>query len=71
MDNTTTFAEVLEATERLSLEEQETLVDTLHRRTIERRREELAKDVQDARREFNEGRCEATTPSELTKEISS
>ena len=71
MDNMTTYAEVLDATDRLSLEEQEALVDTLHRRTIERRRAELAKDVQDARREFDQGRCRETTPSELMKEISS
>ena len=32
--------------------------------------EELAKDIQDARREFGEGRCREATPSELTKEIS-
>ena len=67
----TTFGEVLEATDKLSLEEQETLVDTLHRRTIERRRAELAKDVQDAQQEFQQGRCRAAIPSELMGEISS
>ena len=41
------------------------------RRMIEHRRAELAKDIQDARLEFEEGRCRAATPSELIKEISS
>jgi len=71
MENKITFAEVLEATDKLSLEEQEALVSTLHKRTIERRRAELAKDVQDARLEFKEGRCREATPTELGKEISS
>ncbi len=71
MENTMTFGEVLEATDKLSLEEQETLVDTLRRRMIEHRRTELAKDIQDAQQEFQEGRCRAVTPSELMKEISS
>ncbi len=71
MKDAMTFGELLEATDRLSLEEQETLVDTLHRRMIERRRTELAKDIQEARQEFQEGRCQAVTPSELMKEISS
>jgi hypothetical protein len=34
------FGEVLEAVGKLSLEEQETLLDVLHRRIIEHRREE-------------------------------
>ncbi len=71
MENMMTFGEVLEATDKLSLEEQETLVNTLHRRTIERRREELAKDIQDARQEFTDGHCPVATPSELVREISS
>jgi len=40
MENRMPFGEVLEAVGKLSLEEQETLLDVLHRRIIEHRREE-------------------------------
>ena len=39
------FGEVLEGIETLSLEDQEILKEILHRRIIERRREELVQDV--------------------------
>lgn len=64
-----TFGEILEATDKLSLEEQETLVDILHRRMIEQRRTELAKDIQDAQQEFQEGRCRQVTSREFIREI--
>lgn len=64
-----TLKEVLEKTEKLSLEEQETLIDILQRRMVECQRTELAKDIQDAQKEFQEGRCHPVTPSELMQEI--
>ncbi|MCI0694666.1 hypothetical protein L0337_22005 [candidate division KSB1 bacterium] len=69
MENTITFDEVLEAADKLSLAEQETLLDILHRRTIARRRIELAKEVEEAQREFQEGRCRRATPEEIVAEI--
>mgnify|MGYP001563956353 CR=1 FL=1 len=69
MENTMLFGEVLEAADGLSLEEQETLMDILHRRMIERRRETLAKDIQEAQQEFQDARCKPVTPEELMKEI--
>lgn len=69
MDTMLTFGEVLEAADRLSLEEQETLADTLKRRTIERRRQELAAEVQSARQEYEAGSSEPVTPDELMEEI--
>jgi len=53
----------------LTPEEQETLIDILNRRLADRRRSELAKDVQDAQQEFQRGGCEPKTPDELIKEI--
>jgi len=67
MPNTTPFAEALEAVARLTLPEQEELVDILHRRMIEQRRAELVKDVQDAEREFQAGGCRPASPKELIK----
>ena len=63
------FGEVLEGIETLSLEDQEILKEILHRRIIERRREELVQDVQQAQQEFQAGQCRPVTPEELTKEI--
>jgi len=37
--------EVLKAAEALSLEEQESLIETLHKRMVEKRRVELAKEI--------------------------
>jgi hypothetical protein len=61
--------DVLEAAGNLSLEEQETLVEILHRRMIERRRGELVKDIQAAESEFLSGGCRPASPSELMKEV--
>jgi hypothetical protein len=69
MENTMPFGEVLEAVDKLSLEEQETLIEVLHRRLIERRREEIARDIQQAQEEFQAGRSRSVTPEELMKEI--
>ena len=69
MPETTPFAEVLDAAGKLTLPEQEELVDILHRRMIEQRRAELVEDVQDAEREFEAGGCRPASPSELMKDI--
>lgn len=69
MENTMPFGEVLEAVDKLSLEEQETLIEILHRHLIERRREEIARDIQQAQEEFQAGRSRSVTPEELMKEI--
>lgn len=63
------FGEVLEVVDKLSLEEQEALIEVVRRRVIERRQEELAKEVQDAQKEFQAGCCHPMTPEELMAEI--
>ena len=62
-------SKLLEQALSLSVEEQETLVEILKSRLRERRRAELAQDVQAAQKEFAEGRCQPATPAELMKEI--
>ena len=69
MPKTPPFGEVLEGIETLSLEDQEILRDILHRRIIERRREELVQDVPQAQQEFQAGACRPVTPDELMNEI--
>ena len=69
MSNEITFNDVLESVDKLSLDEQETLTEVIRRRLIERRRAELAKEIQNAQREFKEGSCQPATPSDILKEI--
>jgi hypothetical protein len=66
---TTPFADALEAADRLSLAEQESLLDILHHRIVERRRDELASDVGEAQAEFDAGGCEPRSARELMDEI--
>ena len=63
------FGEVLEAADQLSLGEKEALIDVLNRRIIEARRDELARDIEEANREFQEGKALPITPDDLMKEI--
>jgi hypothetical protein len=69
MEQTITFGEVLEAVESLSLEDKESLIEILQRRLIEARREELAREIESARNEFQAGQCKLTTPDTLIKDI--
>jgi hypothetical protein len=69
MEHLTPFGDVLEAADKLSPEEQEALIEVLHRRLIERRRDDLARDIQQANEEFEAGRCRPVTHEELIKEI--
>jgi hypothetical protein len=63
------FHEVVEAADHLSLEEQEELLAILHRRVAQAARQRLAADIDESRRELNEGRCSPATPDELMREI--
>jgi hypothetical protein len=69
MKKEVSFAEVLEAADNLSLDEQETIIDILYRRMIEHRRKELTQEVKEAQKEFQEGRCRPAAPAEIIKEI--
>ena len=63
------FAEVLEAADHLSADEQEELIAILHRRLALAARKRLVADIQDARRECAEGKCKPATPDEIMREI--
>ena len=69
MEHSQPFAEVLEAVDQLSADEQETLVAIVQRRMAERGRKQLAADIQEARREFAAGLCQPSTAEELMNEI--
>jgi hypothetical protein len=63
------FTEVLEAADQLSADEQEQLVSALRCRLAEVARQRLCLEVQEARREFVEGRCYPAAPTEIIREI--
>ncbi len=63
------FDEVLEAIEKLPPEAQDTLIAIVERRRLAQRRAALAKDIQEAHREFQDGACQPKTSKELLDEI--
>ena len=65
------FGDIVESAASLTVEDQESLIEILQNRLRESRRAELVKDVLDAGKEFEEGRCRPATPDELMREISS
>ncbi len=52
---TSTFQNAIETVEQLSLDEQEQLLNVVHRRLVERRRDELALSVAAGRRAYGAG----------------
>ncbi len=70
-ENTACFGEVLEAVDKLSADEQETLVLIVRRRLAEQGRKRLAQDILESREEFAQGQCDPTTVEDLMKEIRS
>ena len=62
METLVSFGDVLEAADQLSLDEQETLIDILHRRLVEPRRVELAQDIQEVRQEFKVDQTKPASP---------
>ena len=69
MQDVVTFDGVLEAADKLAIDDQQALLDILSRRLIEHRRELLAREILAAEQEFREGTCEAATPSDIVAEI--
>ena len=65
MDRSTSFADVLEAVDRLSAEDLEALVEIVRRRAAERTRGCLVAEAREALPEFSEGRCRPATADEL------
>ena len=65
----TSFSEILDAADRLSLDEQEALIDVLTRRAADRRREQLGRDIRNARKEFKEGWTRPSKPDDILSEI--
>ena len=69
MDHAMSFGEILEAADGLQVDEQESLLEILQKRIVERRREGIARDVEEAREAFRAGQCRPATPDEIFDEI--
>lgn len=69
MSQTNQIDKLLDEAGNLSFEEQEALLEILQKRLLEARRTGLAKDVQDAGLEFEQGKCTAVDAEKLFKEI--
>lgn len=66
-----TFAEIVEAADRLSPDEQETLIELLQHRIAERNREALVRDVAEARAEFRQSQPKPSSVSKIMDEARS
>ena len=63
------FADVLEAAGNLSIDAREELLEILQKRTIAERRNELAKDIRNARAEYKRNKCKTVTADDIIDEI--
>ncbi|MEW6497264.1 MAG: hypothetical protein AB1589_32890 [Cyanobacteriota bacterium] len=63
------FDQVLESIEKLSVEDQEALIDLVQRRLVERRRAEIATNIIKAQEEYQSGRVMRGTVDELMAEL--
>ena len=67
---TALFQEALDKIESLPEYQQEDLIGIVRHRLLERRRESLAKNIKEARKEFVRGEVRKGTVNDLMKEIS-
>ncbi len=71
MDQPLRFADVLDAVDALSADEQLALVDIVGHRLAEEGRKRVVASIHEARREYAEGHCRPATVDELMNEIRS
>ena len=69
MQKSSRFEDVLEATERLTLEEREALADVLKRRTVAERRAKLKQGVTSARRETASKKIKPASARKIVQDI--
>ncbi|MEI9961461.1 MAG: hypothetical protein WDM76_10140 [Limisphaerales bacterium] len=64
-----TYGQVVDSIEAMPDEQQQSLVELLQHRLAERRRETLAKSVQEARKEFKSGKLRPASPAEIMRKV--
>ncbi len=65
----TTFSDVVDAADDLSVDEQETLVEIIRRRIAKRNRAVLIQEVAEARAEFQTSQTRASSVSDIMDEV--
>ncbi|PIV18351.1 MAG: hypothetical protein COS41_04665 [Elusimicrobia bacterium CG03_land_8_20_14_0_80_50_18] len=69
-NQTVTFQKALDAVESLPEYQQENLVETVRHRMIEQRRDVLAKNIRDAKKEYSRGEIKRGNVDDLMRELS-
>jgi hypothetical protein len=69
MTQTVNFNQILEMIEKLSLDEQEDLINIVRHRQIERRREKIAANIAKAKQEYEQGKIFRRTVDEVIAEL--
>ena len=65
----TTFSEIVDAADQLSVDEQQTLVEILDHRLADRNRKQIIRDVAEARAEFASGTAQTATAKQIMDEV--
>ncbi|MBW1744491.1 MAG: hypothetical protein JRJ47_13845 [Deltaproteobacteria bacterium] len=71
MESIMPFGEILEAVDKLSIGDQESIRDILAKRIIGLRRDQLSTEIAEAHKEHEAGQCRPVTPDEIMTEIMS
>lgn len=69
METPPSFGEILEAADKLSLDDQAELIEVLRHRVVEHRRDLLAEEIRQARREFEAGQCHPAPPEKILEDL--
>ncbi len=69
MEHALRFGDVVEAADRLTVEEQEELVEIVRKRMIAKRRGELLHDIRNTEGEYLQGQCAVVTSHEAVEQI--
>ena len=69
MAKATSFGELLDAVDHLSLDEQESFIDVIRHRIAECRRHEVSSLILSARKEYQQGKLHPETPQDIMNSI--
>jgi len=69
MRKSSEFSDVVDATDRLTLEEKETLLEILRNRIVEERRAQLKREIEQSERKYAAGKCKPATPRQIMRDI--
>lgn len=71
MPDAMAFAHILDEVEKLPVEDQDVLKDIIAKRVVDLRRDQIAREIREARTEYEAGGCQPVSVNDLMKEITS